>query len=131
MQNMTAVQQYINRVFDMIMYMLPVKAGWSAPANSFAKYKKYVDVARMYQETRAHELYDQLTEDMDYDRYERDETGKMTLKNPLPPGNFRKTARFMHKYRELPNFDEAFERARKTRRRKKHPKQDKRMTLSV
>jgi hypothetical protein len=68
---------------------------------------------------------------MDYDRYERDETGKMTLKNPLPPGNFRKTARFMHKYRELPNFDEAFERARKTRRRKKHPKQDKRMTLSV
>ena len=131
MQNMTAVQQYINRVFDMIMYMLPVKAGWSAPANSFAKYKKYVDVARMYQETRAHELYDQLTEDMDYDRYDRDETGKMTLKNPLPPGNFRKTARFMHKYRELPNFDEAFERARKTRRRKKQPKQDKRMTLSV
>ena len=127
MQNMTAVQQYINRVFDMIMYMLPVKAGWSAPANSFAKYKKYVDVAQMYQKTRAHELYDQLTEDMDYDRYDRDETGKMTLKNPLPPGNFRKTARFMHKYRELPNFDEAFERARKTLR----AKQDKRMTLSV
>jgi hypothetical protein len=129
-QDMTAVQQYIDRVFDLIIYMLPVKAGWSAPANSFAKYKKYVDVARVYQETKAHELYDRLTEDMDYDRYERDETGKMTLKNPLPPGNFRKTARFMHKYRELPNFDEAFERARKTRR-KKQPKQDKRITLSV
>jgi hypothetical protein len=127
-QDMTAVQQYIDRVFDLIMYMLPVKAGWSAPANSFAKYKKYVDVARVYQETKAHELYDRLTEDMDYDRYERDETGKMTLKNPLPPGNFRKTARFMHKYQELPNFDETFERARKTRRRKK---QDKRITLSV
>lgn len=129
-QDMTTVQQYIDRVFDLIIYMLPVKAGWSAPANSFAKYKKYVDVARVYQETKAHELYDRLTEDMDYDRYERDETGKMTLKNPLPPGNFRKTARFMHKYRELPNFDEAFERARKTRR-KKQPKQDKRITLSV
>jgi hypothetical protein len=129
-QDMTAVQQYIDRVFDLIIYMLPVKAGWSAPANSFTKYKKYVDVARVYQETKAHELYDRLTEDMDYDRYERDETGKMTLKNPLPPGNFRKTARFMHKYRELPNFDEAFERARKTRR-KKQPKQDKRITLSV
>ncbi len=126
-QNMTAVQQYIDRVFDLIIYMLPVKAGWSAPANSFTKYKKYVDVARVYQETKAHELYDRLTEDMDYDRYERDETGKMTLKNPLPPGNFRKTARFMHKYQELPNFDEAFERARKTRRKK----QDKRITLSV
>ena len=126
-QNMTAVQQYIDRVFDLIIYMLPVKAGWSAPADSFANYKKYVDVARVYQETRAHELYDQLTEDMDYDRYERDETGKKTLKNPLPPGNFRKTARFMHKYQKLPNFDEAFERARKTRRKK----QDKRITLSV
>jgi hypothetical protein len=127
MQNMTAVQQYINRVFDMIMYMLPVKAGWSAPANSFAKYKKYVDVAQMYQKTRAHELYDQLAEDMDYDRYERDETGKTTLKNPLPPGNFRKTARFMHKFRQPPNVDEAFDRARKTRRKK----QDKRITMSV
>jgi len=126
-QNMTALQQYIDRVFDLIIYMLPVKAGWSAPANSFAKYKKYVDVARVYQETKAHELYDRLTEDMDYDRYERDETGKRTLKNPLPPGKFRKTARFMHKYRQLPNFDEAFERARKTRRKK----QDKRITLSV
>jgi hypothetical protein len=129
-QDMTVLQQYIDRVFDLIIYMLPVKAGWSAPANSFAKYKKYVDVARVYQETRAHELYDRLTEDMDYDRYERDETGKKTLKNPLPPGKFRKTARFMHKYRQLPNFDEAFERARKTRR-KKQPKQDKRITLSV
>jgi hypothetical protein len=122
LRNTMEMQQYFDRLIELRNYIM---------ASSFIHYKKYVDVARMYQETRAHELYDQLTEDMDYDRYDRDETGKMTLKNPLPPGNFRKTARFMHKYRELPNFDEAFERARKTRRRKKQPKQDKRMTLSV
>jgi hypothetical protein len=118
LRNTTEMQQYFDRLIELRNYIM---------ASSFIHYKKYVDVAQMYQKTRAHELYDQLAEDMDYDRYERDETGKTTLKNPLPPGNFRKTARFMHKFRQPPNVDEAFDRARKTRRKK----QDKRITMSV
>ena len=118
-QNMTEIQQYIDRVVGLLNYM---------KTKSYKQYKKYKDVLRVYKETRVHELYDQLTEDMDYDRYVRDETtGRIRKQQNLPPGAFRKTARYIHKFRKLPNFDEAFARARKTRRKK----QDNRTTLSV
>jgi hypothetical protein len=118
-QNMTEMQQYIDRVVGLINYMT---------TKSYKQYKKYNDVLRVYKETRVSELYDQLTEDMDYDRYVRDETtGRILKQQNLPPGAFRKTARYIHKFRKLPNFDEAFARARKTRRKK----QDNRTTLSV
>ena len=76
-----------------------------------------------YNETEAEKIYDELVENMDYDRYEGETIGfgerlyKTSFQNPLPPGKFRKTARFMYKYKKLQDVDDIKER-RKTMKQK-------------
>ena len=66
-----------------------------------------------YYKNNMNKIYDELFENMDYDRYEGENTGfnervyKTKLVNPIPPNKFRKTARFMYKYKEVPNVDDA------------------------
>jgi hypothetical protein len=48
LRNTMEMQQYFDRLIELRNYIM---------ASSFIHYKKYVDVAQMYQKTRAHELY--------------------------------------------------------------------------
>lgn len=96
--------------------------------NSFIDYKKYVNIRKEYYETHAKELYEELVEDLDYDRYEGENVGfgervyKARLVNPLPPtSRFRKTTRYPYKHKVLPNYDEIRER-RKTMKKQLYDK---------
>jgi hypothetical protein len=115
------ILDYFTRLSDIGNY---IAAGLSAnfTPDSFADYKKYRDVREEYLKTRVKELlYEHLSEDMDYDRYEMvgDEQGAYTVsaKNPLSPNKFRKTARFPYKYQELPNYDDAIARRKTMKQR--------------
>jgi hypothetical protein len=86
--------------------------------DSFANFEKYVEVKKEYDETSVKRIYEELTANLDYDRYEGETVGfneriyKAELTNPLPPGRFRKTARYIYKTKVLPNYDEARRRRR-------------------
>jgi hypothetical protein len=81
--------------------------------DSFANFEKYVEVKKEYDETSVKRIYEELTANLDYDRYEGETVGfneriyKAELTNPLQPGRFRKTARYIYKTKVLPNYDEA------------------------
>ena len=81
--------------------------------NSFINYTVYNSMYHEYYKNNMNKIYDELFENMDYDRYEGENTGfnervyKTKLVNPIPPNKFRKTARFMYKYKEVPNVDDA------------------------
>ena len=90
---------------------------------SFANHQKYVEMKKEYDQTSVKKMYEELTANLDYDRYEGETVDfnerlyKTALMNPLPPGRFRKTARYMYKTKVLPNYDEA-RRRRKTMKQK-------------
>ena len=91
--------------------------------DAFANYPKYVEMKKEYDETSVKKIYEELTANLDYDRYEGVNVGfkerayKVSLLNPLPYGRFRKTSRYMYKTKVLPNYDEA-RRRRKTMKQK-------------
>ena len=91
--------------------------------DAFANYPKYVEMKKQYDETSVKKIYEELTANLDYDRYEGVNVGfkerayKVSLLNPLPYGIFRKTSRYMYKTKVLPNYDEA-RRRRKTMKQK-------------
>jgi hypothetical protein len=90
---------------------------------SFANHQKYVEMKKEYDETSVKKIYEEITENLDYDRYEGENVEfngrvyKTELMNPLPPDRFRKTARYLYKSKVLPNYDEA-RRRRKTMKQK-------------
>jgi hypothetical protein len=90
---------------------------------SFANYPKYVEIKKEYDQTSVKKIYEEITMNLDYDRYAGETVGfnerlyKTELTNPLHPGRFRKTARYMYKTKVLPNYDEA-RRRRKTMKQK-------------
>ena len=93
----------------------------------FLRYPKYIEVKKEYDESHVKELYDEINEGMDYDRFRRDipDWQGFTSKdyfpepllgfkaNPLPPGEFHHIARNTYKYKQIPNVDKAMMR-RKT-----------------
>ena len=91
--------------------------------DAFANYPKYVEMKKEYDDTSVKKIYEELTANLDYDRYEGVNVGfnerayKVSLLNPLPYGIFRKTSRYMYKTKVLPNYDEA-RRRRKTMKQK-------------
>jgi len=115
---------YFSRLESLLDYIVD---GFSLDArnpNSFLDYKKYVDMKKEYDETAAKEMYEELVEDLDYDRYEGETVNygerfyKTRLENPLPPhAKFRKTHRYQYKHKVLPNYDEVRKR-RKTMKKK-------------
>lgn len=85
----------------------------------FLYFPKYIQVKKEYDESNVRSIYDQLSEGLDYYRYKKDipdstgvvrgygESGfRGLMVNPLPPGQMRRTARHLYKYRVLPNIDE-------------------------
>ncbi len=91
--------------------------------DAFTNYPKYVEMKKEYDDTSVKKIYEELTANLDYDRYEGVNVGfkerayKVSLLNPLPYGRFRKTSRYMYKTKVLPNYDEA-RRRRKTMKQK-------------
>jgi hypothetical protein len=92
--------------------------------NSFISYTKYAEMRKEYYEKSAKEFYEEIVEDLDYDRFEGENVGfrervyKAKHLNPLPSGRkFRKTARYMYKHKTLRDYDEIRQR-RKTMKKK-------------
>jgi hypothetical protein len=90
---------------------------------AFANHPKYVEIKKEYDDMSVKKIYEEITANLDYDRYEGENVEfnkriyKTELMNPLPPDRFRKTARYMYKTKVLPNYDEA-RRRRKTMKQK-------------
>jgi stress response protein YsnF len=94
---------------------------------SFLDYKKYREIKKEYDEGATKEFYENLVENLDYDRYEGENVGfnervyKSKLLNPLTTGPFRKTKRFMYRYSTLPDYDQIKDR-RKTMKKQLYDK---------
>jgi hypothetical protein len=87
----------------------------------FLSYPKYIEVKKEYDETHVKELYDEINEGMDYNRFRRDipdsrgftsrdyfpEPQLGFIANPVMPGEFHHIARNTYKYKEIPNVDKA------------------------
>ena len=95
---------------------------------SFLYYPKYIQVKKEYDESNVRNIYDQLSEGLDYDRFKLgvpDASGlvrgygesglKGVFLNPLPPGQLRRDARNLYKYRILPNIDKVKNRRKTTK----------------
>ncbi len=86
----TAIYNYFHRLAALADYIDDGLSSDPSNPNSFMGYKKYVDIRKEYYETRAKELYEEIVEDLDYDRYEGENVGfrervyKTRLVNPLP-----------------------------------------------
>ena len=89
----------------------------------FMSFTVFSKAMKEYEDTGVEKIYDELAENMDYDRYEAEPVGfgemlyKASHLNPVEPGKFRQTARFIYKYKKLPNVDDIKER-RKTMKQK-------------
>ena len=118
------IYTYFSRLESLLDYIVDGLSLDANNPNSFLDYKKYVDMKKEYDETAAKEMYEELVEDLDYDRYEGETVGfgerfyKTRHVNPLPPhAKFRKTHRYQYKHKVLPNYDEVRKR-RKTMKKK-------------
>jgi len=115
---------YFARLESLFYYIVEGLSDDARNPNSFLDYKKYVDLKKEYDETSAKEFYEEMVEDLDYDRYEGETVGfgerlyKTRLTNPLPPhSQFRKTERYQYKHKLLQNYDEV-KKKRKTMKKK-------------
>jgi hypothetical protein len=115
--------RYFDSLTDLISYIREGFVNNPSDPDVFTSFTFFNKAMQEYNETEAEKIYDELVENMDYDRYEGETVGfgerlyKTSLINPLPPGKFRKTARFMYKYKKLPDVDDIKER-RKTMKQK-------------
>ncbi len=106
--------EYFNKLSILLDFIID---GFLYEANtdpdSFANHLKYREMKKEYDETFVKKIYEELAENLDYDRYEGENVGfgervyKATHVNPLSPGKFRKKTRHMYKFKTLPNYDEA------------------------
>ena len=118
---------FFTKLNEMITY---IKSGFYGSSSSisqysvpprFLRYPKYVEVKKEYDESHVKELYDEINEGMDYNRYRRDipdwsgltsrdyfpESQLGFIANPLAPGEFHHIARNTYKYKQIPNVDKA------------------------
>jgi hypothetical protein len=72
-----------------------------------------------YNEGNTRELYEEITEDLDYNRYGRNpDDNSLILLNPLLNGNtFRKTNKYLYKYKPIQNYDDAVLRRRSLKKK--------------
>ena len=117
------IYDYFNSLTNIISYIREGFVNNPSDPDVFMNFTFFNKAMQEYNETEAEKIYDELVENMDYDRYEGETVGfgerlyKTSLLNPLPPGIFRKTDRFMYKYKKLPDVDDIKER-RKTMKQK-------------
>jgi hypothetical protein len=84
--------------------------------DSFSGYTRYLDALKQYNEnTKA--LYEEITDDRDYDRYERNAAERLTILNPVMNGPFRRTNKHLYKYKAIQNYDEAVLRRRSLKKK--------------
>jgi hypothetical protein len=104
---------YFDSLTQLISYIREGFVNNPNDSDVFINFTFFSKAMQEYNETEAEKMYDELVENMDYDRYEGETVGfgerlyKTSHLNPLPPGKFRKTARFMYKYKKLPDRDDA------------------------
>ena len=115
----TTMCDYFKSLENIAIY---IKNGFSMERrdpDSFLDFNKYREIKKEYDEGATKDFYEQLVENLDYDRYEGENVGfkervyKTKLSNPLQSDKFRKTKRFIYKYSTLPNYDQVRDR-RKT-----------------
>jgi hypothetical protein len=123
----TIMNEYFRRLENLMIYINTGLTSDEHDPDSFLDYKKYREIKKEYDEGAAKEFYENLVENLDYDRYEGENVGfnervyKTTLLNPLTSGPFRKTKRFMYRYSTLPNYDQIKDR-RKTMKKQLYDK---------
>lgn len=83
-------------------------------SDSFSGYTRYLDALKQYNEGNSRSLYEEVTDDRDYDRYERNPAdNRLTILNPLLNGStFRRTNKNLYKYKAIQNYDDAVLRRR-------------------
>ena len=123
----TSMNDYFKSLENIVIYIKNGLSLESRDPDSFLDFKKYREIKKEYDEGAAKEFYENLVENLDYDRYEGENVGfkervyKAKLLNPLPSDKFRKTKRFMYKYSNLPNYDQIKDR-RKTMKKQLYDK---------
>jgi hypothetical protein len=86
--------------------------------DSFSGYNRYLDALKQYNESNTKELYEEITMDRDYDRYNRDpQDGRLTVLNPILHGTFRRTGKDLYKFKEFQNYDNAVIRRRSLKKK--------------
>ena len=114
---------YFNGLIPLINYIREGFRNNPYDPDVFMNFTIFKNVMKEYNDSNTEELYDLMVENMDYDRYEGEDIGlservyKKTHLNPLDPGQFRRNARFLYKYKKLQNVDDVKER-RKTMKQK-------------
>jgi hypothetical protein len=117
------IYDYFNSLTYIISYIREGFVNNPSDPDVFINFTFFNKAMQEYNETEAEKIYDELVENMDYDRYEGETIGfgerlyKTSHQNPLSPGKFRKTARFIYKYKKLQDVDDIKER-RKTMKQK-------------
>ena len=86
-------------------------------SDSFSGYNRYLDALKQYNESNSRSLYEEITDDRDYDRYERNAAERLTLLNPLLNGTFRRTNKHLYKYKAIQNYDDAVLRRRSLKKK--------------
>ena len=84
---------------------------------SFSGYNRYLDALKQYNEGNSRSLYEEITDDRDYDRYERKPADQLTIVNPLLNGTFRRTNKYLYKYKAIENYDDAVLRRRSLKKK--------------
>jgi hypothetical protein len=86
--------------------------------DSFSGYTRYVDALKQYNEGNSRSLYEEVTDDRDYDRYERNPAdNRLSILNPLLNGTFRRTNKNLYKYKAIQNYDDALLRRRSLKKK--------------
>jgi hypothetical protein len=89
----------------------------ASQSDSFSGYNRYLDALKQYNEGNSISLYEEITDDRDYDRYERNAAERVTILNPLLNGTFRRTNKHLYKYKAIQNYDEAVLRRRSLKKK--------------
>jgi hypothetical protein len=85
--------------------------------DSFSGYARYLVALKQYNEGNSRSLYEEITDDRDYDRYEHNAAERLTLLNPLLNGTFRRTNKHLYKYKAIQNYDDAVLRRRSLKKK--------------
>lgn len=87
--------------------------------DSFSGYARYIDAVKQYNQDNTRAIYEEITTDRDYNRYERNpKDGRLNILNPILTGStFRRTNKHLYKYKELQNYDDAVLRRRSLKKK--------------
>lgn len=109
--------EYFTRLITISKY---INAGMDEKdSDSFSDCTRYLDALKQYNEGNSRSLYEEITDDRDYDRYERNPAdSRLTILNPLLNGStFRRTNKHLYKHKPIQNYDDAVRRRRSLKKK--------------